>query len=75
VRERQELLVELEKDALLDIVVWARRPVRQSASKEQLAKEIAAIKKMDFAGLSDRGCTRWPGCAACPSTARRHVPR
>jgi hypothetical protein len=55
VRERQELLVELDKDALLDIVIWARRPVRQSASKEQLAKEIASIKKMDFAGLSDRG--------------------
>ena len=55
VRERQELLVDLEKEALLDIVVWARRPVRQSASKEQLAKEIAAIKKMNFAGLSDRG--------------------
>jgi hypothetical protein len=55
VRERQELLVDLEKDALLDIAVWARRPVRQSASKEQLAKEIAAIKKMDFVGLSDRG--------------------
>jgi hypothetical protein len=55
VRERQELLIELDKDALLDIVVWARRPVRQSASKEQLAKEIAAVKKMDFAQLSDRG--------------------
>lgn len=54
VRERQELLVELDKEALLDIVVWARRPVRQSASKEQLAKEIAAVKKMDFTGLSDR---------------------
>jgi hypothetical protein len=55
VRERQELLVELEKEALLDIVVWARRPVRQSASKEQLAKEIASIKKMEFRDLSDRG--------------------
>lgn len=55
VRERQELLVQLDRDALLDVVVWARRPVRQSASKEQLAKEIAGIKKMDFKGLSDRG--------------------
>lgn len=55
VRERQELLIELERDALLDIVVWARRPVRQSSSKEQLAKEIASIKKMDFKNLSDRG--------------------
>jgi len=55
VRQRQELLLLLERDALLDVVVWARRPVRQSASKEELAKEIAAIRKVDFHGLSDRG--------------------
>lgn len=55
VRERQELLVELDRDALLDIVVWARRPVRASASKEQLAKEIATIKRMKMEGLSHRG--------------------
>jgi tetrahydromethanopterin S-methyltransferase subunit G len=55
VRERQELLVELDREALLDVVVWARRPVRQSSSKEQLAKEIASIRKMDLSGLSDRG--------------------
>src|SRR5205085_3053300 len=55
VRERQELLVELDRDALLDIVVWARRPVRASASKEQLAKEIANIKRMRVEGLSHRG--------------------
>ena len=28
IRERQELLVELDRDALLDIVIWARTPVR-----------------------------------------------
>ncbi len=55
IRERQELLVELDREALLDIVVWARRPVRQSASKEQLAKEIASIKRMKMEGLSRRG--------------------
>jgi hypothetical protein len=55
VRERQELLVSLDRDALLDIVVWARRPVRQSASKEQLAKEIADIRRMRIQGLSHRG--------------------
>lgn len=55
VRRRQELLRQLERQALLDIVVWARRPVRESASKEQLAEEIAAIKKMDFAGLGEAG--------------------
>ena len=28
VRDRQELLLQLDRDALLDVVVWARRPVR-----------------------------------------------
>ncbi len=55
VRERQELLVELDREALLDIVIWARRPVRKSASKEALAKEIASVAKMDLEGLSGRG--------------------
>lgn len=55
IRERQELLLELDRQALLDICVWARRPVRQSASKEELAAEIAAIYKMRFKGLSVRG--------------------
>jgi hypothetical protein len=55
IRERQELLAALDRRALLDIVIWARRPVRESASKEQLAREIAAIGRMDFNGLSDEG--------------------
>lgn len=55
VRERQELLLELDRDAMLDICVWARRPVRRSASKEQLAVQIAATRRMDFGGLSHRG--------------------
>jgi len=55
VRQRQELLLELDQGAMLDIVVWARRPVRQSASKEQLAKMIASIDAMHFEGLSRRG--------------------
>jgi len=55
IRERQELLVELDRQALLDICVWARRPVRQSASKEELAHEIAGITRMHFEGLSHGG--------------------
>ena len=55
IRERQELLIELDRQTLLDIVVWARHPVRQSSSKEELAGHIAIIRKMDFHGLSDRG--------------------
>jgi len=55
IRERQTLLVELDREALLDIVVWLRHPVRRSASKETLAKEIARCDRTDFHRLSDRG--------------------
>jgi hypothetical protein len=55
IRERQELLIELDRQALLDICVWARRPVRQSASKEELAREIANVTRMHFEGLSHAG--------------------
>jgi hypothetical protein len=55
IRERQELLIELDRQALLDVCVWARRPVRQSASKEELAREIANIGRMHFDGLSHAG--------------------
>ncbi len=55
IRERQELLVEMDRDAMLDAIVWARVPVRRSASKEQLAKHVAAISRARFDGLSDRG--------------------
>jgi hypothetical protein len=40
---------------MLDVVVWARRPVHETVSKEQLAKEIAGIKRMNVDGLSHRG--------------------
>jgi len=55
IRERQELLLTLDQQALLDICVWARKPVRQSAGKEELAREIAGIAGMRFDGLSHRG--------------------
>jgi hypothetical protein len=55
IRQRQSLLVELDREALLDIVVWLRRPVRRSASKETLAKEIARCDRTDFQQLSERG--------------------
>jgi hypothetical protein len=55
VRERQALLVELDREALLDVVVWMRRPVRRSASKEVLAREITRSDRSSFEGLSERG--------------------
>ncbi len=72
IRERQELLLELDRQALLDICVWARRPVRQSASKEELAREIAGVTRMHFEGLSHAGLValaRLRGVAACDGDA------
>lgn len=55
VRARQELLLGLDRTAMLDIVMWLRLPVRRSASKEQLAAAISGHHRVRFAGLSDRG--------------------
>lgn len=76
VRERQSLLSELDREAMLDVVVWGRRPVRQSAGKEELAREIAMIKRVDCRGLSDRGLTvlaRLRGVAVSPREHREAV--
>lgn len=78
VRERQQLLVELDRDALLDIVVWLRLPVRQSAGKETLAKEIARCDPSDFDGLSQRGLevfARLHGLVIRPGEPREGIER
>ena len=55
VRKRHELLGELDRDALLDVIKWSRRPVRKSADKEELAREIAGIHQTNYDSLSRRG--------------------
>lgn len=54
IRQRQELLIELDHEALLDVIVWARRPVRKSAGKEELAKEIVRVQQTNYDSLSTR---------------------
>lgn len=53
--DRKSLIAELNRDAMLEVVRWGRRPVAQNATKEQLALEIARIKRMKFDGLSRDG--------------------
>jgi len=53
--ERRQLIAAMDRDALLDVVRWGRRPVTVNAGKEQIAQEIARIKSMKFSGLSHRG--------------------
>lgn len=78
IRSRQELLVELDRGALLDIVVWARRPVRRSAGTEALVKEIATISRSRFDGLSDAGLAalaRLRGVSVKPGEPRPKLER
>ncbi len=55
VSRRRMLLVELDREALLDVIRWSRRPMRENAGKELLACEIARIDKSTYDGLSKRG--------------------
>lgn len=55
IHERRQLIASLDRAAMLDVIRWGRRPVTASASKEQIAKEIARIRSMKFAGLSQPG--------------------
>ncbi len=53
--QRRQLIAAMDRDAMMDVVRWGRRPVTFNAGKEQIAQEIARIKSMKFAGLSHRG--------------------
>ena len=55
IRLHREILIELDREAMLDVVVWGRRPVRRSAGKEHLAREIAKIQRTNYEDLSTRG--------------------
>jgi len=55
IHDRRQLVASLNRDTMLDVVRWGRRPVTANASKEQLAREIARIRAMRFAGLSQPG--------------------
>jgi len=53
--ERRQRIAAMDRDAMLDVVRWGRRPNPINAGKEQIAIEIARIKTMKFEGLSPRG--------------------
>ncbi len=55
IRVRHELLIDLDRHALLDVIVWSRSPVRRSASKDELAREIARSRRTNYQALSRRG--------------------
>ena len=55
IHDRRQLIAALDRDAMLYVVRWGRRPVTANATREQIAQEIARIRSMRFAGLSQRG--------------------
>lgn len=78
IRERQELLLDLDREAMLDVVAWARVPVRRSASKEALAGQIARITSTKFEELSDPGLAalaKLRGLSVAPGEPRPSLER
>ncbi|HTL30171.1 MAG TPA: hypothetical protein VL282_13155 [Tepidisphaeraceae bacterium] len=55
IHERRQLIASFDRDAMLDVIRWGRRPVAINASKDQLAIEISRVRLMKFNGLSQRG--------------------
>ena len=55
IRRRVQLIDQLDRQALLDIVIWAHRPVRRSAGKLDLVREIGQIRLANCQKLSHRG--------------------
>ena len=55
IHDRRQMIGGLERETLLEVVRWGRRPVLANLNKEQLAQEILRIKSMRFDGLSQAG--------------------
>jgi hypothetical protein len=55
IHERRQAIAAMEREAMLDVIKWGRRPVTFNAAKEQIAQEIVRIRSMKFSGLSQRG--------------------
>src|SRR5687767_7631068 len=55
IHERRQAIAAMDREAMLDVIKWGRRPVTFNATKEQIAQEIARIRTMRFDGLSQRG--------------------
>jgi hypothetical protein len=55
IHDRRQMIASFEREAMLDVVRWGRRPVLASSAREQLAQEIVRIKSMRFEGLTQAG--------------------
>jgi len=55
IHERRQTIAGMDRDAMMDVIRWGRRPVMRNSTKEQLAAEIVRMRSMRFSGLSQRG--------------------
>lgn len=55
IHDRRQAIANMDREAMLDVIKWGRRPVGVNATQEQIAQEIARVKSMNFSGLSERG--------------------
>lgn len=53
--DRRTLIASLDRDAMMDVMTWAHRPIASNMSRDAMAIEIVKVKSMRFAGLSQRG--------------------
>jgi len=53
--ERRQLIASMDREAMLDVIRWGRRPVTMNSSNELLAQQIVKSKTMRCHGLSERG--------------------
>ncbi len=70
VRRRLELIEQLDHQALLDIVVWARRPVRKSADKLELIREISQAQAINYQQLGHSGLYALAALRGLPADAQ-----
>lgn len=74
IQERRQTIAALDREAMLDIVRWGRRPVSANATREQLAREIARIQSMRFSGLSPAGLAALARLRGCRVRGDEAVP-
>ncbi len=76
--DRRQLIDELDRGAMLEVVRWGRRPVPADADKERLAQEIARIQRWKYVELSKEGLyvlARLRGVRCEPSATPRQLIR
>jgi hypothetical protein len=74
IHDRRQMISGLNREAMLDVVRWGRRPVTANAANEQIAQEIARIRSMNFAGLSQRGLVALARMRGIPAQETDLVP-